>query len=282
MSPPPRGRAPTPPPSGEDGFPTARPGFVDRFVVLSEIGRGRNSIVYHGVDPRDRSAVAVKVVYAVGDKRDLRSLEAAVKEEANVFRGLKHPSIVGVKEAGVADGHAYLVFPFVQGITYEHAMPSGLLSRKRFIESMIKVAQAVHHAHEHGLIHRDLKPGNLIFGNDGEPYVLDFGLSWRRGAKSAEGVQSIVGTPAYMSPEQARGEEEKLTPASDVYSLGAILYEGLTGVPPLVGDTPWKTLQMAMSSPVPPPTTLNPDLSPGVEKVVLWCLEKDAGKRYPT
>ncbi|MBI3828972.1 MAG: serine/threonine protein kinase [Planctomycetes bacterium] len=267
------------PPAG-DGLPTVRPSFIARFPVLSELGRGRNSIVYHAIDPKDKTAIAVKVVYSVDEKRDLKSLEHAVKEEAELLRVLNHPNIVPVKEAGIDEGHAYLVFPFIQGITFEKALPAGMLALNHALACMIKIALAVQHAHDMGLIHRDLKPGNIILGNDGEPHVLDFGLSWRRGSKSKEGVQSIVGTPSYMSPEQARGEEEKLTPATDVYSLGAILYEVLVARPPFQADTPWRTLQLAMQQPPVPPRQIDPTIDENLERLALWCLEKSAEDRY--
>jgi serine/threonine protein kinase len=130
------------------------------------------------------------------------------------------------------------------------------------------------------LIHRDLKPGNIILDRKGEPFVLDWGLSWEKGAKRDPNVQSIVGTPAYMSPEQARGEEEKLTEATDVYSLGAILYHVVTGKPPFVADTSWKTMQMAMSLPPHPPSKLRTTIDLKLERVILWCLEKDPERRY--
>lgn len=275
----PSGSSPHHSPSG-DGLPVTRPSFIARYPVLSELGRGRNSIVYHAIDPKDKSAIAVKVIYSVDEKRDLKSLEHAVKEEADLLRVLNHPNIVPVKQAGIDDGHAYLVFPFIQGITFEKALPAGMLALNHALACMIKIAHAVHHAHEQGLIHRDLKPGNIILGNDGEPHVLDFGLSWRRGSKSKKDVQSIVGTPSYMSPEQARGEEEKLTPATDVYSLGAILYEVLTARPPFQADTPWRTLQMAMLQPPVPPRQIDPTVDENLERIVLWCLDKSPDNRY--
>ena len=267
---------------GSDAPPVYPPLAFGRFIVEREVGRGRNSVVYRAVDPADQAAVALKVLYPSAEQNTLELRAQAVQKEAERLRLLNHPHIVGVREAGIADGHAYIAFPFVRGLSLERALSGGTLERPVALAFMIQVTLAVQHAHEQSLIHRDLKPGNILVGKRGDPYVLDFGLSWKLGSKSDYGVQSIVGTPAYMSPEQARGEEEHLTPATDVYGLGAILYEILTGRPPFAADSAWRTVQLALSTPPVPPRQISSAIDLGWEHIVLWCLEKEPGKRYPT
>jgi serine/threonine-protein kinase len=160
------------------------------------------------------------------------------------------------------------------------ALSAGTLSRSEALALLAKVAAAVHHAHGRGLIHRDLKPMNILVGERGEPFVLDFGLSWCADDRQAGDVQQIVGTPAYMSPEQVRGVEAGLTPATDIYSLGAILYEVLTGRPPFAGATAWKTRQSAMGERPMAPRQIDASIDAGCERVVLWCLDKNPGRRY--
>jgi serine/threonine-protein kinase len=148
------------------------------------------------------------------------------------------------------------------------------------LQVFLKVCDGVAFAHSRGVIHRDLKPHNILLDKRGEPFVLDWGLSWRKGDAPKSGFQHIVGTAAYMSPEQARGEERKLTPATDVYALGAVLYELFTGKPPFEAETSWKTLQMAMSLPPRPPSGLRSTLDLRVERIILHCLEKEPEARY--
>ena len=279
------GPASTPPPAGHGpvkagGPPSYPPLAFGRYVVEREVGRGRNSVVYRAVDPKDQAVVALKIIFPSTEDSTLERRAAGVQREAERLRLLSHPNIVGVREAGVEEGKAYIVFPFVRGVSLEHTLSAGTLTRDAGLPLIVKLAHAVHHAHERGLIHRDLKPGNIIVGNDGEPNVLDFGLSWRTGDQPEKGIQSIVGTPSYMSPEQARGVETNLTPATDVYGLGAILYEILTGRPPFAGETAWKTVQMVMAAAPVKPRDVNTSIDVGAERVVLWCLEKDPHRRY--
>jgi len=256
------------------------PSFIDRYVIQSELGRGRNSIVYRAHDPQDKQTVAIKTIYPGDGLNEIKELADAVFREAERLRQLAHKNILAVRDAGVADGYAYMVMPYVAGVRLEDALREQRLRRETALVVMTKVARAVHHAHQRGLIHRDLKPGNIMLDAANEPYVLDFGLSWQRGARSQASLQSIVGTPAYMSPEQARGEETKLTPAADVYSLGAILYEVVAKRPPFVAETSWKTLQLVMGAAPEPLKKFDPAVSDGLERIVGWCLEKEPTKRY--
>lgn len=252
------------------------------YVIEREVGRGRFSVVYRARDSRDQTAVALKLLRPGGAQTAPEQALEEVRGEAERLRLLSHPNIVGLREFGVAQEHAYLVFTFVAGQPLDEAISSGSMSRARAVEALARVAEAVHYAHRRGLIHRDLKPGNILVGPEGEPHVLDFGLSWRKGQAGDPAMQSIVGTPAYMSPEQVRGEEARLTPAADIYSLGAILYQVLSDRPPFEGKTSGRVWQMVLSAAPAPPERRASELPADLARVAMWCLEKDPARRYPT
>ncbi len=267
------------PGSGPPAFPPLRLG---PFQVEREVGRGTGSVVYRASDPRNGAVVALKVLYPTQDGQSAADLHATARRELELYARLDHPNIVTVHECGLADGYAYIAFRFVAGLPLDQGLASGMIDQGTALRAMALVARAVHHAHENGLIHRDLKPRNVVVTAKGEPFVLDFGLSWRRGAPADAQVQHIVGTPSYMSPEQARGEEAGLTPATDVYAIGAMLYEILTGRPPFAALTSARTRQMVMALPPKPPRELDSTVDLNVERVVMHCLEKEPAKRYPT
>jgi len=266
---------------GPQGPPAFPPLEFGRYQVQREVGRGRFSVVYRAIDPRDHAAIALKVLYPALAERSLAECRRMVAHEADRLRMLKNPHIVGVHESGEADGLPYIAFPFVRGIGFHQVLSAATLKRAEILAILETITRAVHHAHQKGLIHRDLKPQNFLVDPDNKPYVLDFGLAWKVGTRAGDD-QHIVGTPTYMSPEQARGEEQALTPASDVFSLGAILYEALTGRPPFHGETPWKIMQHTMNSKPPAPRELRDSIGVDLERVILWCLEKEPLDRYRT
>jgi serine/threonine-protein kinase len=255
------------------------PRQLGAFIIDKEIWRGLHSTVYLARDSRDAVIVALKVLYPTPDC-DLARQKSNAAQEADRLRALAHPNIISLRKHGEIDDIPYLSFPYIDGLGLDQAMKQDLLPPLAVLTVMVKVCRALHHAHSRGFFHRDLKPRNLLIAKNFEPYVLDWGLSWQKGGKSERGVTQIVGTPAYMSPEQARGEEEALTAASDVYSLGAILYHVLTGKPPFEAETSWKTMQMAMSLPPRPPSAYKTTIDLRLERVILWALEKDPEKRY--
>ncbi len=150
-------------------------------------------------------------------------------------------------------------------------------------ELIAKVARTVHYAHEHGILHRDIKPGNILLDKNGEPHLTDFGLARLVEAESTvTGTLEVLGTPSYMAPEQAAGETTKLSKATDVYGLGAVLYQLLTGHPPFAGGTTYETIKLLLNSEPRPPRLLNPKVDRDLSTICLKCLEKDPKRRYPS
>jgi len=257
------------------------PRQLGAFIIDKEIWRGTNSSVYLARDSRDNAHVALKMLYP-SSEFPLEMQQRTAKREAARVKALTHPNIVPLRKHGEHDGVPYLSFPYIEGQGLDMICKAGTIQTDVLLRAMVKVCRALHHAHEMAMLHRDLKPRNILIDPAAEPFVLDWGLAWKMGEKPDDNLQHIVGTPAYMSPEQARGEEQNLTPATDIYSLGAILYHVLTGKPPFEAGTSWKTIQMAMSLPPRPPSQLKTTVDLRMERVVLWALEKEPDRRYAT
>lgn len=261
---------------------------VDRFDLLPEIpgveirsilGSGSMGIVYeaHQLD-LDRP-VALKLI------RSTVTNEASNKRflvEAESLAALQHPNIVRLFSIGVHQQKPYFVMELVRGETLEEMWARQLPTPPVAAEAIEALARGVQYAHEHGIIHRDLKPGNILVDSSGGLKISDFGLAKGDVQESMTITGEVLGTPAYMSPEQARGASKQVDVASDIYSLGAMLYRGLTGRPPFVGSSPIDTLaQVRWSEPI-PPSKFVAGLSIDLETICLKCLAKEASERYAT
>jgi tetratricopeptide (TPR) repeat protein len=256
--------------------PLAVPGYE----ALSELGRGAMGIVYRAWHARLRRAVALKALHAGAGAPP--ELLARLKVEAEAVARLDHPGIVRIYEVGEVAGRPYLALELVEGGSLEQKLrgvPQPAGPAARLTEQL---ARAVHHAHLHGVVHRDLKPSNILLDGDGAPKVGDFGLAKLTiGGDSATLSGMVLGTASYMAPEQALGKKD-VGPAADVYGLGAILYEMLTGRPPFRGETvPDTLLQVTAHDPV-PPRRLQPKAPRDLETICLKCLAKAPHKRYPS
>src|SRR5262249_15890416 len=206
------------------------------------------------------------------------------RNEAEAAALMDHPGIVPILDVGEHEGQHYFTMRLIEaGSLPEHVKPTPPSAMGGLGRLVGKVARAVHYAHQRGILHRDLKPANILLDERGEPLVTDFGLAKRiEGDVGLTHSNAIVGTPNYMAPEQAQGKSGGVTTASDVYGLGAILYELLTGRPPFKNDNPLETLlQLREQKPV-PPRAVNPQVDVDLETICLKCLEKDPARRYPS
>jgi serine/threonine-protein kinase len=267
--------------SGQDPAPGSRPRLLAGYEILGELGRGGMGVVYEARQTALGRMVALKLI---------RSAEFATpaelvrfQNEAEAVARLDHPHIVPIYEVGQHRGLRFFSMKLVEGSSLDRKLEEYAGDFAAAARLTALAAEAVHHAHVRGILHRDLKPANILVDAQGMPHVTDFGLA-RRIDSGADLTQSglPVGTPSYMSPEQARGEKGSLTTATDVYGLGSILYALLTGRAPFAGSSLAETLDMVRDEPAPPPSRLNRRVPRDLEVVCLKCLEKDPERRYPS
>jgi eukaryotic-like serine/threonine-protein kinase len=250
--------------------------YFGDYALLEEIARGGMGIVYKSRQVSLNRLVALKMILAGGfaSSRDIQRFRTEAESAAN----LDHPHIVPIYEVGEHDGQQYYAMKFVEGTSLA-GHPRGDIRAE--VAGVVAVARAVHHAHQRGVLHRDLKPSNVLVDSEGTRLVTDFGLAKRlaTGDRSITETGQVLGTPRYMAPEQAAGRKN-LTVAVDVYSLGVILYERLTGRPPFTGDDVLTLLRHVRESEPPRPSSIVQGVDRDLETVVLKCLEKDPAQRY--
>jgi WD40 repeat protein len=250
------------------------------YEILSEIGRGGMGIVFKARHTRLGRVVALKMILGGGviDQDDLARFET----EASAASQLQHPNIVALFEVGSHAGQPYFSMEYVPGSSLAQLVARGPLPPRLAAQYIELTARAVHYAHGRGIIHRDLKPANILVTEAGQPKITDFGLAKRIDVEKGQTRSgAIVGTPSYMAPEQASGNRG-LTTAADIYSLGAVLYELLTGKPPFRAETPFDTLLQVIDRDPELPRKLNSVVDRDLETICLKCLEKDPQRRYAT
>jgi serine/threonine-protein kinase len=254
--------------------------MIGRYEVKSELGRGGMATVYHAYDPRFKRDVAIKVL----PREFLHdpSFRARFEREAQTIAALEHAAIVPVYDFGEQSGVPYFVMRLMPGGSLaDYLKQKGALTLPDVSRIFNRLAPALDHAHAKGVIHRDLKPGNILFDQNGDSYLSDFGIAKLTQSSASFTGSAIVGTPSYMSPEQAKSEAV-VDGRSDVYALGAILFELLTGQTPYKGDTPMGVVVKHITEPVPRILTVDPNLPADCETLIARAMAKDPNARYQT
>jgi serine/threonine protein kinase/tetratricopeptide (TPR) repeat protein len=249
------------------------------YELLEQIGRGGQGVVFRARQKSLNRTVALKVIN-LGQWASKTHLKR-FRLEAEAAARLEHPGIVPIHEVGERDGSCYFSMKFIEGGQLDEVVRRAPMSIRQAVELIAKVARTVHYAHEHGILHRDIKPGNILLDAKGEPRLTDFGLARLVETESTvTRTMEVLGTPSYMAPEQAVGNNAAISSATDVYGLGAVLYQLLTGQPPFAGGTTYETIKLVLDNEPRQPRQLNPKIDRDLSTICLKCLEKDPKRRY--
>ncbi|GIW79352.1 MAG: hypothetical protein KatS3mg105_1159 [Gemmatales bacterium] len=249
------------------------------FVLLEELGRGGMGVVFKAREKKLDRIVALKLIIQgpLANSEDL----ARFRIEAEAAARLQHPNIVTVLGFGEINGQYYYSMEYVEGPSLAKVLADGPLPTKKAARYVMQTARAIHYAHSRQILHRDLKPSNILLDANDEPHVADFGLAKKLGGDSGQTrTGAVLGTPSYMAPEQAAGKTNELGPTTDVYGLGAVLYELITGKPLFRAHTPLDTIQQVIEQDPIPPRQLNPMVERDIEIICLKCVHKDPKQRY--
>ena len=263
--------------SAADAAPTKLPETIGRYRIIKLLGKGGFGLVYLAHDDQLSRPVAVKVPHA---NRVVRPEDAELYlAEARIVASLEHPNIVPVHDVGsTAEFPFFVVSKYVEGSDLATKLKESRLSCQQAAALVATVAEALHYAHKQGLVHRDVKPGNILIDNNGNAYVVDFGLALRE--ENIGKGPKYAGTPSYMSPEQARGEGHRVDGRSDIFSLGIVFYELLVGRQPFRGETQVELLEQITTQEPRPPRQIDDRISKELDRICLKALSKRASERY--
>src|SRR6266536_1646350 len=249
------------------------------YKLLEEIGRGGQGVVYRAHQKSLNRTVALKVI-GLGHWATEAHLKR-FRREAEAAARLEHPGIVPIHEVGEHDGSCYFSMKFIEGGQLDAVARREAMPIRRAAQLIAKVARIVHYAHEHHILHRDIKPGNILLDGKGEPHLTDFGLARLVETESTvTRTMEVLGTPSYMAPEQAVGNNAAISAITDVYGIGAVLYQLLTGHPPFAGGTTYETIKLLLDAEPRQPRLWNARIDRDVSTICLKCLEKDPKRRY--
>jgi serine/threonine protein kinase/Tfp pilus assembly protein PilF len=256
-------------------------GELGDYELLKVVGRGGQGVVFRARQKSLNRTVALKVI-GLGSWATEAHLKR-FRREAEAAASLEHPGIVPIYEVGEGDGSCYFSMRFVEGGQLDEVIKRKPTSMRQAAELISKVARTVHYAHEHWILHRDIKPGNILLDSKGEPLLTDFGLARLTEFESTvTRTNEVMGTPSYMAPEQAFGNNAAVSAATDVYGLGAVLYQLLTGHPPFAGGTTYETIKLVLDTEPRQPRLWNRKIDRELSTICLKCLEKDPKRRYPS
>jgi serine/threonine protein kinase len=256
----------------------AYPEKIGRYTIKAELGRGGMATVYHAFDPSFDREVAIKVL-----PREMMhdpQFRVRFEREIKMVAALEHPFIVPVYDVGDVDGQPYFVMRYMAGGSLSNLIEQGKVSIEDTARILERVAQGLAYSHKKGIIHRDLKPDNILFDENDNPFISDFGIAKLKEAGGGLTGSGVIGTPAYMSPEQAQGSGD-IDSRTDVYGLGVIIYQMLSGQQPYSADTPMGVVVKHITEPVPEILKLLPDLPPEADAIIKTAMAKDREKRYP-
>ena len=254
------------------------PERIGRYRVYGELGRGAMGVVYRADDPLLNRAVAIKTILMSSDPAVRAEYEARFQQEAKAAGGLNHPNLITIYDIGREGDIAYMAMELLEGVELREMMRSGRLELPFVLEVLAQVADGLAFAHERGVVHRDVKPGNIMIVGGRRAKVMDFGVARMRASEIETQIGAVLGSPKYMSPEQVAGG--RVDGRSDVFSLGVLLYELAAGTPPFAApDVGQYMLQIAAATPA-PPSDFNPALPPMLDLIVARALEKDPEQRY--